>query len=336
MTLQKEMFQNKLLQEQNDDLNDKLKSFSKEITTLKKAETIYTEKMQLFSHYLNFYRNLYSKYLNILCLLPKNRQNEFKKEISMNKFPLTKTSPRGNIEDFYNIEDLDRKVKALARKDKEKSKSFNKTNQEIEEMLAQDFSIENPTISISKKQKYLNYLKKIANEFAEFLDKNKNFLYIEAKKELKNKKINVLELKYLQKAKSHQKLFRNNSEILINEDFETDLFEILSLRQHIQQKIIERKDLNLSKISHESDDLDINMSFLNENINDVSQTGEILIMNKFQNPFLTNFNNNGKRGKETGYLMANHAKVLGKLYSPLSKINLDIKEVSFENLDAKK
>ena len=324
------MLQNKLLDEENSDLRQKIKCINKELSSLKKAEAMYIEKTQKFFHYLSFYRNIYSKYLNLLSLIPK----PYFKEISLNRIPPTPCKITTSDDIPFDSGALDRRVKVLVRKDKEKSKSFNKTNQEIDEMLAQEISVENPNSSKGvKKQKYLGYLKKIANDFSEFIEKNKNHEE-NNKREEKNKRVNVNELISLQKAKAKRILFRNNSEIVLNTyQGESEFLELMSIRQNIQQKINERRELNLSKISKESEEWDLNLSFLHDNINDVSQTGEILVMNKFQNPFRTNFQ--GKY-QNNNFLMAKHTKVSGKLYSPLSKINPDIKEASFEHLDQKK
>lgn len=325
------MLQNKLLVEENSDLRQKIKCVNKEAASLKKAETIYIEKTQKFFHYLSFYRNIYSKYLNLLSLIPK----PYFKELSLNRIPPTPCKNSYTNEDIpFDSGALDRRVKALVKKDKEKSKSFNKTNQEIEEMLAQEISLENPNSSKGvKKQKYLGYLKKIAHDFSEFIEKNKNN-DADNRREEKNKIIHVNELISLQKAKAKRILFRNNSEIILDTpQGESEFLELMSIRQNIQQKINDRRELNISKISKESEEWDLNLSFLHDNINDVSQTGEILVMNKFQNPFRTNFQGNYQN---KNFLMAKHTKVSGKLYSPLSKINPDIKEASFEHVDQKK
>ena len=343
MSLQNEMLQNKLLTEQNDSLKLNLKQANQDLLHLRKTHQETCAKLQKIYYYLQYYRNIYSKYLNLLSLLPsksaKMQQTAELKEISLNKLP-SKTSTRRNFsfneDNFCDVEGLDKKIKGLIKRDKDKGRNLSKSPQEIEDLLSQDINAD--PLNTNKKQRYLTYLKKMATEFVAFLEKNNNPL---EKSNNLQRKITFFDLKAFQSVQCKNALFLNNSDFLDYEPSEVkenrDLLDIMEMHHELQKKLknTEKKPdfNNLSNISKDSDIFNMNMSFLNENLNDVSQTGEIFVMNKFQNPFSMNFKSK-KEGQ--GQYLNTHPKVLSKLYSPLSKINPDMKEISFENVEGRK
>lgn len=322
ISLQNEMLHNKLLVEQNEDLKHQLKISNGQLRNLQKAELIQREKIEKFAHYLTFYRNIYSKYINLLDLVSKSQQNFQEIRTSYKNF---KASTRNQIESEL---DFDKKSKKTMKKDQEPIKKLNKTCHDIEEIMLQDLNFSQN----NKKQKYLDYLKSMANEFSVFLEKNRN-LFEHHEKNAKKTQITGVEMLCYTKMWRKKRFFRNNSNIL--DDYSSKLdnfFEILDVHQDLQQKMCSfgRKDLNISEISQDSNEIfNLNLSSFEENLNDVSQTGEILVMNKFHNPFQMNFKSKGK------HLGGTHTRLPLKLYSPLSKVNPEVKEISFEKPDKK-
>lgn len=322
-SLQNEMLHNKLLVEQNEDLKQQLKTSSNQLRNLQKAELIHREKLTKFANYLSFYRNIYSKYLNLLDLVSKSQQDFKEIRLSYKNF---KASTRNQIESEL---DFDKKTKKIIKKELDPHKKINKTCQDIEEIMQQDLNISQN----HKKQKYLDYLRSMANDFSVFLEKNRN-LFENHEKNSKKSQITAFEMFSYNKISRKMRFHRNNSDILDYSSIKLDnFFELLELHQDLQKKLccFGHKDLNISEISRDSNDVfNLNLSSFEENLNDVSQTGEILVMNKFHNPFQMNFKN-----KEKQFLGGTNTRLPLKLYSPLSKVNPEVKEISFEKPDKK-
>ena len=213
---------------------------------------------------------------------------------------------------------IEKNLKTALKKEKEKVAKPVKSPIEIEEILAGELAT--GSSCENKKLKYMNYLKKMASDFQLYFEKNKS----EAKAAGKGKKPTVFQLFASQKAREKNALFLNSSEILEGKT-DADFLDELEIHEEIKVKKT-AKQLDLSAISKDSEVINMEMSFLDENVNDVSKNGEIFILGKFQNPFMVNYKT--KRGN----LMINHTKIKGKLYSPLSKINVEIDE----NVEKKK
>lgn len=326
-SLQNEMLHNKLLMEQNEDLKLQKKNIQIKLENIQKSDEIQREKIQKYFSYMKFCKQIYSKYMNLLSIVTKNNL-EFKESInSMSNKNQNKYSSNRPYFETSNEIDLEKKSKSNLKKSQEKVANF-KTFNELEELICHDinFSMNN------KKQKYIEYLKSLANEFSNFLEKNQSIFLQTTKKEPKIKR-NGFELYSFQRIAHKKKFHKNNSNIL---DYQSNgmenLFAMCEIYQELEQNfsMFGKKELNLSHISQNTNE-NFNLSSFDDNWNDVSQTGEILVMNKFQNPFQINFKPNKKDGPSNINL-----KIQNKLYSPLGKINPDLGEVSFEKSDGGK